>query len=496
MKTKKRMHCQWASWAAGLVAFVSILLIACGASAPPAQQATAPPRAGVTPAATAAVQAVPTPTAVRSAKNKAIVVTEAEPGSVGAWTLPCSAEIHSMGCGEFPSDYLTWIDDKTFEVVLLSGFESYEQVAPDRWRFKLRPGVKFHNGEPWNAEAAKLGLDWNGVSNNPGTGFNYTGFTKGEVVDEFTVDVVCSSSPAKPTPCPILPRTGVFTKFQAPKWWASVKDKPDENVRLTVGYGPYKIIAYRPGVDTQFEAYKDYLPNKAFAAQAPAIQFITHVYRKEPLVRSSMVITGEADWAADIGFENKGRVPQWKQSTTTEIYTLVLDTMWHPELKKQKVRLALAQAIDCKGLLDSLFNGQIKCHAAIAPRASVGITPGNSKPREYNPALAKQLLKEAGYDPKNEINVNSRPGSNVRGLEILEAVVNYWRAVGVTSKLISWGDLAKARELQLSGCGQLLNEPGYKEKLDCAQRNIPGPSFSPSHAFEIATSDEILDMQR
>jgi peptide/nickel transport system substrate-binding protein len=394
-----------------------------------------------------------------------------------------------MGCGEFTTDYLTWIDGKAgFEVVPLSGIESWEQVDPKRWRFKLRQGVKFHNGEPWNAEAAKLGIDWNGEGVNPGTGFSYTGPTKGEVVDEYTADVVCGR------PCPIFPRTAVFTKFQAPKWWASATE--GEKTSMTMGFGPYRITGYRRGVDTTFEIYEGYLPNKAFDSQAPTIKQFTHVYRAENLVRAAMSATGEADWAADIGFESKGRVPQYKQSGTTEIYTLVLDTMWHPELKKQKVRLALAHAIDCQGLLDSLFQGQVKCHAAIAPRASVGITAENSKPRAYDPDLAKRLLKEAGYDPKNEINVNSRPGSNVRGLEILEAVVSYWRAAGVTSKLNSWGDLAKARDVQLSGCGQFGQDAVFKEKLDCAQRSPPGPYFASSHAYEVATSDEILDMQR
>lgn len=124
----------------------------------------------------------------------------------------------------------------------------------------------------------------------------------------------------------------------------------------------------------------------------------------------------------------------------------------------------------------------------------MGITPENSKPREYDPALARQLLEEAGYDPANAIDFNTRPGSNIRGLELMEAVVTYWREVGVTSNLNAWSDLAKARDIQLSGCGQFSSEPGYEENLDCAQREPPGPHFAGSHAYEIATSDEILDM--
>jgi peptide/nickel transport system substrate-binding protein len=131
----------------------------------------------------------------------------------------------------------------------------------------------------------------------------------------------------------------------------------------------------------------------------PTIQTITHVYRPEATVRASMLAAGEADWAADIGFDEMDRVPEAKAGTTTEVYALIPDVMWHPELKKQKVRLALAHTINCQQMLDSLFGGEIQCHTSISPPGSVGVTEENSKPREYNPELARQLLEEAGYDP-------------------------------------------------------------------------------------------------
>ena len=506
MKTIRDIYINRHRWPLALVALTVALILACGTAAPPAPTEPAQPVAPAAPQTpdsgsgtdqpapadqptpTPVPQATAAPQEPASGRNKVVVVTEAEPASVGTWSEGCSGEIHSMGCQELTQDYIGWIDTKTLEAVLLSGFTKYEMIEPNRWRYTIREGVKFHNGEPFNAEAAKLGLDWNGVGSNPGNSLSYTGVTTGEVVDEFTVDVVCED------PCPIFPRTGIFTEFVAPEWWATASEA--EKAGTSNGFGPYRIIGYNQGVDTQFEIYEDYIPSEAFDAQAPTIQFITHTYRAEATVRAAMLIAGEADWAADIGFEEKQRVPQFRQSGTTEVYTLVLDLMWHPELQKQKVRLALAHAIDCQGLLDSLFHGEMKCHAAIAPPGSVGITPENSKPREYNPDLARQLLAEAGYDPANAIDVNTRPGSNVRGLELMEAVVTYWREVGVTSNLNAWGDLAKAREIQLSGCGQFTTEPGFKEKLDCAQREPPGPFFATSHAYEIATSDEILDMQR
>jgi peptide/nickel transport system substrate-binding protein len=432
-----------------MIAVIAVLMAACATAAPSnpvtAPQAPADTDISVTgsggdqPAPTSAPQVTPAPPQAANGRNEIVIVTEAEPASVGAWSAGCSAEIHSMGCQDFVSDFLTWIENDTKEVVLLSGIESYEQIAPDRWSWKIRPGVKFHNGAPFNA-AAKFGLEYNAIPANFSAAVTWLGpDIKGEVIDDLTFDLVC------PRPCPIAPRSGIFTDFQDPEWFQSASEA--ERSGMTMGFGPYRIIDYQPGVHTRFEAYEDYLPNEAFAAQAPSIQYITHTYRSEATVRASMVSTGEADWVADIGFDNEDQVPQAKSGKTAEVYTLVLDTMWHPELKKQKVRLALAHAINCQGLLDSLFGGRIPCHGAISMKGTVGITPENSAPREYNPELSRQLLAEAGYDPANEINVNTRPGSNIRGLELMEAVVTFWRDVGVNSHLNSWGDLGKARDI-------------------------------------------------
>jgi ABC-type transport system substrate-binding protein len=396
-----------------------------------------------------------------------------------------------MACAELTVDPMGWIDSQTFEVVLLSGFTAYEQLEPDRWRYTLREGVKFHNGKPWTPESSLFGLEYNAKTDVSGNGASYTGGGyRGELVpgEDMKVDVVCDN------PCPIIPRATIFDKFLEPEWYESASE--EERSSQTISFGPFEISEWVPGVHTKFEIYEDYVSTEPYDGRMPTIQTITHTYRAEATVRSSMLAAGEADWAADIGFDEIDRVPQAKTGTTTEVYALIPDTMWHPELKKQQVRLALAHAIDCEEMLNSLFGGQIQCHGSISPPGSVGVTAENSRPREYNPELARQLLEEAGYDPANAIDINSRPGSNIRGLEILEAVVTYWRDVGVTSNLNSWSDLAKARDIQLSGCGVYTDEPGYREALDCVERGPAAPHSATSHVYEIATSDEILDFQR
>ena len=268
-----------------------------------------------------------------SAKNSATVVTEAEPASIGAWSEGCSAEIHSMGCQDFVTDFLTWLDDRTSEIVPLSGVEDWEQIDIDRWQFNLREGVKFHNGAPWNAAAAKYGIEYNAFPDNPSASVTWTGpDMTAEVIDDLTVHAVC------PNPCPIYPRTALFADFQDPEWFEGASE--EERSLMTIGFGPYRIIDYTPGVSTEFEAYEDYLPNENWFSQAPSIQYLTHTYRAEATVRAAMIRAGEAHWAADIGFEEAETVSNTVSGKTAEVYTLVFDTVFHEELAKKNVRLA------------------------------------------------------------------------------------------------------------------------------------------------------------
>jgi peptide/nickel transport system substrate-binding protein len=476
------------------ISLMLLLAVACGAAATPTSApAPAPSLATPTPisndvfkpTATAAPRSTAAPPAAAPAKDTVVLVSSQEPLSMDAWTTKCASNLIHFWCTDAANEPFTWIDSKTYEVVPLSTVEKWEQIDSTRWRFTLRKGVKYHNGEEWNAESAKVSLDFNGDSGNGLDSFSYSGAMSGQVVDPYTVDIVCKAA------CPILARGMLFSKFQAPQWYKTAT--PEERARKVISLGPYKMVEWRSGIDLKFEANKDYLPNKAFDSQAPTIRNATQVWRTEATVRSAMLNAGEADWAEDIGFENQSKVPAAKASGTTEVFAAIPDTMWHPELKKQKVRLALAHAIDCEAIAKALYGGVVPCLGSISVKGTVGITDRNSKPREYNPTLAKQLLKEAGYDPANKINIYVQANRVFKDLEFMEAVSKYWTDVGVANEFHAL-ELARYTDIRSSGCGKFTNVAGYKEAMDCAQRTPPGPFNASSHVYTTATSNEILDM--
>jgi peptide/nickel transport system substrate-binding protein len=435
----------------GLVVLIAVLIVACGTAAPvtpippagasvggaqasPTPEVARPTALAIQPTATPApvVAATPAPAQVVSARNTVRIVTNEEPTTIGAASANCGGNIQITICDDMVSDPLTFIDDRqNFQVVGLTGIEGWEQLEPNRWRFKLREGVKFHNGAPWNAEQAKFWIDYFGDEETSGhfnsNDFSFHGVIGGEVVDPLTLDVVC------PEACPIVPRTTIFTKFQDVGWFQQASEEEIE--RMTVGLGPYKIVEWRTGVEVELEAFEEYKPNpNAIYSQAPSIKRVFQLWHNEPIVRASMIAAGEADWA-DISMDDRDRVPKWVSATNNEAFVFSIDTVHHPELRKVEVREALNLAIDCETLMREIFDNIVQCYGNIAQPGTVGITPENSAPYSYDPERARQLLQQANYDPNNVIKLTMRSQRVPKDVEYAEGVVTFLREVGINAEL-------------------------------------------------------------
>ena len=328
-------------------------------------------------------------------------------------------------------DPLTWQSGDDLRIVPTSATVGWKQVAPDTWRFELREGVKFHNGEPWNAQAAVPNLKYNGNEANATSSFVYTGSYTAEAVDELTLDIICA------TPCPIFPNTAFFVSFEAPEWLANTPE--EELVRHSISFGPYELIEWKPGISVTQEAYDDYVPvGDHFEFQKPLIREAKWVWRGESAVLTAMVRAGEADIAWDVGVEVLDVLPpeQIRTGTSAEIEGFKMDTVWHPELKKKKVRQAIVHAINCQELVDTLYGGYPSCRGNMIWPGIIGATERNTAPYEYNPTLARQLLEEAGYDPENKITIMGRATRIPKNVEVYEAMQGYLSDVGINVDIL------------------------------------------------------------
>jgi peptide/nickel transport system substrate-binding protein len=367
------------------------------------------------------------------------------------------------------TDDLVHAKTEDYGLVGLSGVERWQQISKDRWRFYLRKGVKFHNGEPFNAEAAKFGIDKVGDPKTGSGNFQYAGRISGEVVDEYTVDVVCV------IPCPALPVNVQYVGFQAPAWYQSLPKDPQTgrvNAGRTIGIGPFKLVEWRRGEFVKQERYDDYVPAAGLPeAQKSIIKDITYVWREEAPVRAAMLIAKEVDLVYALDLDDIGRVPVAKVGGETSVFSASLDNMWHPWLKQTKFRQALAHAVDCKAIVDSLFKGQTTCRGNIIFPGVLGATKENTTWYKYDPELSKRLLKEVGYNGE-EIQTFTESGRAIRKqLEVVEAITTYWKAAGINTK-ISVIEFNRWSEIWNSGAGSCADPLKALEQGPCPPTRI------------------------
>jgi peptide/nickel transport system substrate-binding protein len=327
-------------------------------------------------------------------------------------------------------DPLTWQSGDDLRIVPTTATESWQQVDADTWSFELRRGVKFHNGEAWNAQAALPSLEHQGIAENGNSSYPYTGGYTGEAVGEYTVNINCDQ------PCPVFPESAFLLNFSAPDYFKNTSE--EEFGQKTVGFGPYQLVEWERGVSLTEEAYDDYVPaGSHFEFQKPYIQNVKWVWRGETTVLTAMVQTGEADIAFDVGVDAIESLDpeQVKSGSSAEVFSFWINTLWHPELKKKPVRQAMAHAINCQEIVDSLYSGLPPCRGNIIWPGVIGATERNTAPYEYNPNLSRQLLQEAQYDPENVIKITGRAARIPKQVEVYEALDGYLDAVGINAEI-------------------------------------------------------------
>jgi len=166
---------------------------------------------------------------------------------------------------------LTWQSGDDQRIVPTSATESWEQMGPNQWRFQLRQGVKFSNGEAYNAEAAVPSPEFLGDGTNNNSSFPYTSGFHPVAVDEFTLDIMCDDA------CPIFPNTAFFTGIQAPGYLAE-NPTADSRARTVIGFGPYVLTEWNAGVSIIQEACEDFVPvGDHYEFQEPLIKDVTWV---------------------------------------------------------------------------------------------------------------------------------------------------------------------------------------------------------------------------
>ena len=317
-------------------------------------------------------------------------------------------------------------DSKTSELVPELATK-WEQIDPTTWRFTLRQGVKFHDGSPFNAEAAAEALNYMWSKENKFRVYGRIGpdFVV-KPVGEYVVDVVLES------PDPVLPARMYFAPLHSPK---AQREAPDQTPLKPVGTGPYRFVEWVKGQYIKMEANPDWWGYTSPDARGGAtIKDVTFSFRAEREVRTAMVQRNEADVARWVSQEQCKSAPQCKGGPTVDTILLRPDTM-NPVFADKRIREAIALAVDKDVIMNAILGGGEPATMLVRPEV-IGFNP-NIKAYPYNPARAKQLVAEAkaaGVPVETTpLTLIVRRAAYFRIEEAAEAITDMLHQVGLTS---------------------------------------------------------------
>ena len=468
-----RPACRAATTAITFTALAS-LLVACAPAAPPPAPAPPAPAAPATspaaaPTATAAPAAQPAASPATTGSQAAAkpsgpasgsitIVLEAEPNTI---VTKDSTTNNGQIVVDNLYDSLTRFDPQGKLVGQLA--ESWTRVQPDTWRFKLRQGVKFSNGEVFNADAVVVAIDDLNDPQAPGIGLTDYGSMKSATkIDEFTVDITT------PSPDPILPEKNVHFAIPAPNWLKTAS--PEQRATTAVGSGPYTLAEYVKGQRMVFKANDNYWGTK------PRIAEIKMVFRVEQAVRAAMLQAGEADLAYNIPPEMINQVPRGIIDQIQEVPMFRINSE-HPVMKDVRVRQAIAVGIDVAGMVKSLYppGVAIQANGQLVRKGTLGWNP-NLKPYPYEPDLAKRLMQETGA-VGTAVEFLARPGQFPRATEVSEFILSSLNQIGFK---------AKVRFLESAASTEALRSvKPEQQRPDLQMTSTSSPTLDSSRPFDL-----------
>ena len=296
----------------------------------------------------------------------------------------------------------------------------WRQLDELSWEFKLREGVTFHDGKPFDASSVIAALT---RAQDPALacevglatlkGVKFTAEAQGPSTLIIRTDTVE----------PILPNKMASLDIGSPATPADAK------TREPVGTGPYKLASWAPGQSVSFTAYDGYWGDKPTIAKASII------WRAESAVRAAMVETGEAQIAYEIAPQD-GTSEQDHAFPNAETSLLRIDQDVAP-LNDKRVREALNLAIDRDGLIGTIFHEKAEKAMQVVTPSVFGYNP-DIPAWTYDPEKAKALLEEAradGVPVEKEIVIYGRIGIYPNSSESLEAIQAMLTDAGFNARL-------------------------------------------------------------
>ena len=332
----------------------------------------------------------------------------------------------------------------------------WKRLSDTTVEFKLRPGVKFHNGAEMTAEDivgsfspqhmfGETRPTVRGVT-LPMTGGNPAVFTKQliadvppvarrlwpalekiEIVDKHTVRFINAAPDVTIEGRASVRGSDVIN-------WQSFSDSPSwlEYARKPIGTGPYKVREIRPDTSLVLDAHDEYWGGR------PPIKTLRFMEVPEASSRINGLLSGEFHFASDI---SPDQIPQIERSGAFDVqqslvpnHRLIVFDNNHAPIRDPRMRRAMTHAIDRKMIVDALWGGRTVVPRGLQWDFYADMLVADWTVPNYDPALARQLIREAGY--KGEpITFRVGPNYYINQTPTSQVLVEMWKQVGLNVQL-------------------------------------------------------------
>jgi len=357
--------------------------------------------------------------------------------TIGLGTEPTSIDPHYHNLGpnnQISQHFFSRLIEQDHKQNLSPGLAtSWKALNDTTWEFKLRKGVKFHDGSDFDADDVLF--SFHRAGNHPNARSSFGLYTKGKTVkkiDSHTIHVTTAS------PYPLMPvdlsNVHIVSDKNKDKWEGDYN-----NGSAAHGTGPYKLGRWVKGEILEMIRYDGYHGTKPHWAK-----IIIKPIKSAPS-RLAALLAGDVDFidqvpTVDIARLKKNPKVELSQGVSNRVIYLHMDQHRdNPQyvkaggknpLKDVRVRKAISMAINRDAIVERVMEGIAIPAGQLLPEGFFGRS-SKLKVEKYDPAGAKKLLAEAGYPNGFETTLHGPNNRYINDAKIVEAIAQMLSRIGI-----------------------------------------------------------------
>ncbi|MES2562153.1 MAG: ABC transporter substrate-binding protein [Pseudomonadota bacterium] len=322
--------------------------------------------------------------------------------------------------------------------------ESWRAIDDLTWEFRLRRGVKFHDGSDFTAADVAYSLERvPAVPNSPSPFTTYTKqITEKLVVDTHTIRLKTAA------PYPLMPNDmgTIFIVSSRAAKGASTEDF--NSGKAAIGTGPFRFARWHKGSRIELARHDSY-----WGVKPPWEKVVFRIITSDP-TRVASLLAGEVRAIENVPTSDLAHLAKQPELAVYRVVShrvmylhidssrdrspFVTDKAGKPldrnPLKDVRVRRAISKAINRQALVERVMEGAARATGQLMPEGMFGYTP-TLKPEPYDPEGARKLLAEAGYPDGFALTVHGPNDRYVNDDQVVQTIAQMLSRIGIAAKV-------------------------------------------------------------